>query len=130
MAIEGAVVAGPLVQGVNDPLAINETSDAEAYHELPDWTELYKQYGGNATELQLRSEYLREYRKHHENDPEVKYAVEIFYSILVCCLFPPPALLVSIPLLCHILSFMRWGSHPCLTSAPASCVQLTEHHLP
>ncbi len=60
----------------------NETVD-EAYNELPDWTELYKQAGGNTTEIGLRAEYFREYRKHHENDPEVKYAVLIFYAIMV-----------------------------------------------
>lgn len=60
----------------------NETVD-DAYNELPDWTELYRQAGGNATEEQLRVKYFHEYRKHHENDPEVKYAVLIFYAIMV-----------------------------------------------
>lgn len=97
MAVQGAVATGPSLQGLNDPLAVNDTSEGEAYNELPDWTELYKQYGANATELQLRAEYLREYRKHHENDPEVKYALVIFYSILVGLPFPTPPLLLSAP---------------------------------
>jgi hypothetical protein len=66
------------------PLPSATTSnDTDAYDELPDWKELYKQAGGNATELDLRAEYLREWRHHHENDPEVKYAVLIFYAIMV-----------------------------------------------
>jgi hypothetical protein len=56
---------------------------ADGNDTLPDWTELYRAAGGNATESQIRAQYLAEYHKQHENDPEVKYAVLIFYAIMV-----------------------------------------------
>ena len=87
-----AASAGPLSTGMaalnssaeNLKAALNSSAEnLTALMGAAVWDDLLAGPYNDSESLEWQQEYVRQYQRRHRNDPEVKYAVLIFYLIMV-----------------------------------------------
>ena len=76
-----AASAGPLSTGL---AALKSSAEnLTALMGTTVWDDLLAGPYNDSESLEWQQEYVRQYQRRHRNDPEVKYAVLIFYLIMV-----------------------------------------------